>query len=256
MDKSKKNKLIGTGVVVGTMAALSGVIAVGKKFRNNKIKKIVDIKTYSTGIIRSFGTLYLDNEKQKIPNDFLDFKDIPSYAGQKLEIRETDKNEEYQLSWIEINDNGKKLLICDRNILKDVSWNELNDQNLVFGKVVIIEGEKYILRLLTGYSERKNYKYNEWDNYIVNFNKIDGLPASTDYDIDNNLKQFDEEKFNGNNNALWHWYNFSSFTQSEGSRSEKFCIIRGFYSTTYSKQSVKDLKYETVGYRPVLELIE
>lgn len=256
MDKSKKNKLIGTGVIVGSMAALSSAIAIGKKFRNNKIKKLIDIKTYSTGIIRSFGTLYLNNEKQKTPTDFLEFKDIISYKGEKIEIKDTDKNEEYKLSWIEINNDGKKLLICDRNILKDISWNELNDQSLVFGKVVIIEGEKYILRLLTGYSENKNYKNNEWDKYIVNFDKLEGLPLSTDFDIDNNISKFDEEKFTGNNNALWHWYNFSSFTQSEGLRSEKFCIIRGFYSTTYSKQSVKDLKYETVGYRPVLELIE
>ncbi|NRV87753.1 hypothetical protein [Clostridium beijerinckii] len=39
MDKSKKNKLIGTGVIVGSMAALSGAIAMGKRFRNRKIKK-------------------------------------------------------------------------------------------------------------------------------------------------------------------------------------------------------------------------
>ena len=256
MDKSKKNKLIGTGVIVGSMAALSSAIAMGKRFRNRKIKKIIDIKTYSTGVIRSFGTLYLNDEKQKVPGDFLQFKDVTSFAGQKIEIKDTDKDDDYKLSWIEINDAGKKLLICDRNILKNISWNELNDQNLVFGKVVIVEGEKYILRLLTGYSEKKNYKNNEWDKYIVNPNKIDGLPPSEDYDVDNNIKKFDDEKINGNNNALWHWYNFSSFTQSEGLRSEKFCIIRGYYSTTYSKQSVKDLKYETVGYRPVLELIE
>jgi hypothetical protein len=257
MIKNNK-KLIGTGILVGTMATLSGAIALGKKLKiKKKMKnKVLENKQYSTGRIRKFGTLYLDDEKQKNPIDFLEFKDVPIYVGQKIEIRDTDKNEENKLYWIEINDNNKKFLICDRNILKEIAWNELNEQNLVFGKVVIIEGEKYILRLLTGYSEKKSLKLNEWDRYIVNVEKMEGLPVSKDYDIDNNLKQYGEQKLNGANNNLWHWYNFSSYTQSEGERSEKFCIIRGLYSTTYSKQSVKDLKYGTVGYRPVLELIE
>lgn len=185
-----------------------------------------------------------------------EFKDILQYNGQKIEIRDTDRNEENKLFWVEINDNGKKLLISDRNILKGISWNELNDQNLIFGKVVVIEGNKYILRLLTGYSDKKNYKANEWDKYIANLNKINELPQSNEYDSDTNSKEDSEKKFNGDNNRLWHWYKFSSFTQSEGARSQKFCIIRGFYSTIYSSQSIKELKYETVGYRPVLELIE
>ncbi len=256
MDKNKKT-IIGAGALFGTMAAVSSVIAITKKLKKKKIQNLLESQEYATGNVRIFGTLYLDNEKQKKPGDFLEYKDIPEYLGQKIEIKDTDKNEENKLSWVEINDNDKKLLICDRNILKGISWNELNEQNLVFGKVVIIEGKKYILRLLTGHSEKKNYKENEWDRYVVNTDKIDGLPISTEYDITNSSKQQDDkEKLNGKSNTLWHWYNFSSFTQSEGLRSEKFCIIRGFYSTTYSNQSIKDLKYETVGYRPVLELIE
>lgn len=258
MNKSKKFKLIGTGLGVGTMAALSSVIAVvaHKKFKENKAQNLLENQEYITGEIRNFGTVYLDNEKQKKPIDFLEFKDIPEYQGQKIEIRDTEKTDENKLSWVEINDNGKKLLVCDRNILKGISWNELNEQNLIFGKVVIIENKKYILRILSGYNEKKNCKDNEWDKYIVNTNKINGLPISNIYDLDTNSKKNNDEKFNGENNNLWNWYKFSSFTQSEGLKSEKFCIIRGFYSTIYSSQSIKELRYETVGYRPVLELME
>lgn len=256
MNKGKKT-IIGTGVIFGTMAAISSVIAVSKKLKKNKEQSFLESIEYTTGKVRNFGTLYLDNEKQKRPKDFIEFKDIPEYKGQKIKINDTDKNEEYMLTWVEVNDDNKKLLICDRNILKGMSWNELNDQNLIFGKVVIIEGKKYILRLLTGYSEKKNYKANEWDKYIVNTDKIDSLPICKECDMSNSTKQQDEkQKLNGDSNKLWNWYNFSSFTQSEGLRREKFCIIRGFYSITYSNQSIKDLKYETVGYRPVLELIE
>ena len=152
MNKDKKTKLIGTGTILGTMAVLGGALAITKKIRINKIQKLLKSEKYSTGNTRKFGTLYLDNEKQKRPEDFFEFKDVPVYAGQKIEIRDTIKSDENKLSWIEINDNDKRLLVCDRNILREVSWNELNEQNLIFGKVVIIEGKKYILRLLTGYS--------------------------------------------------------------------------------------------------------
>lgn len=252
MNKIKKTKLIGTGAIFGTIAVLGGILAIGKKLRNNKIQKLLENEKYSTGNIRKFGTLYLDNERQRQPVDFLEFKDISTYVGQKIEIRDTDKNDKNKLSWIEINENDKRLLVCDRNVLKEVSWNDLNEQNLIFGKVVIIDGEKYILRLLTGYSEKKDQKSNEWDRYIVNVDNIIGLPVYIDdCEIDNGTQQDNKDS-----NNLWHWCNFSSFTQSECSKSQKLCIIRGFYSTKYSNQSDKDLKYETVGYRPVLELIE
>lgn len=256
MRKGKKSKLIGNGAIFGTMVVIGSALVIGKKIRKNKIERLLESEKYSTGNIRKFGTLYLDNEKQKRPVDFFAFQDVPIYVGQKIEIRNTSKSDENKLSWIEINDNDKRLLVCDRNILKQVSWNDLNDQNLIFGKVVIIEGKKYILRLLTGYSEKKDYKRNEWDRYIANLDNIIGLPIYTDCDIDNISKEDNQEEINKDNNNLWHWYNFSSFTQSEYSKSQKLCITRGLYSTTYSNQSDKELKYETVGYRPVLELID
>lgn len=251
MDVNKKTKLIGTGAILGTMAVVGGTIAINKKLKSNRIRKLLEGKQYTTGSIRKFGTLYLDDEKQKLPNDLIDFQDIPIYKGQKIEIRDTDKNDENKLSWVEINDNNKKLLICDRNILKEISWENLNEQNLAFGKVIVIEGKKYLLRLLSGYSEN-----NEWDKYILNFSNIEGIPKCTDYDIADDVELDSEEKLNGDNNNLWNWYNFSSLTQSEYSKNQKLCIIRGFYSTMYSDQLDKNLKDETVGYRPVLELIE
>lgn len=256
MNKVKKIKLISTGAIFGTIAVLGGIIALGKKFENNKIQKLLENERYSTGNIRKFGTLYLDDEKQKLPVDFLEFKDVPVYTGQKIEIRDTNKNDENKLSWIEINDNEKKLLVCDRNILKEISWDNLNDQNLIFGKVVIIEDKKYILRLLTGYSEKNDQKHNEWDRYIANVDNIVDIPICAQDNIDNSSKEDNKDEINEDSNNLWHWFKFASFTQSEHSKNQKSCIIRGAYHATHSNKSDKDLKYETVGYRPVLELIE
>ena len=136
------------------------------------------------------------------------------------------------------------------NILKEVSWNELNEQNLVFGKVIVIDGKKYILRLLTGSNDKQELRVNEWDKYIVNVDNLVGLPVSADYETDYNLKD-DQE-----NDNLWHWYNFASYTQSECSKGKKSCATRGFSFVEDSSESDKDLKYETIGYRPVLELLE
>ncbi len=252
MNKGKKTKLIGTGTIFGTIAILASALAITKRIRINKIQKLLKNEKYSTGNTRKFGTLYLDNEKQKRPEDFFEFKDVPVYSGQKIEIRDTNKSDENKLSWIEINDNDKRLLVCDRNILKEVSWNELNEQNLIFGKVVIIESKKYILRLLTGYAEKKNNKYSEWDRYIVNVDNIVGLPQHTEYHIDNISEEDSENEINEDNKNLWHWFNFASLTQSEYLKNQKFCIIRG----SQSNKLDKGLKYETVGYRPVLEVIE
>ena len=44
MNKGKKTKLIGTGAIFGTMAVLGGAIAVGKKIRNNKIQKLLEME--------------------------------------------------------------------------------------------------------------------------------------------------------------------------------------------------------------------
>ncbi|MCE5221336.1 MAG: hypothetical protein LLF98_08775 [Clostridium sp.] len=111
---------------------------------------------------------------------YIYYDDVYEYIGEKIEIKNSDKSDENKLYWIEINYNIKKLLICDRNILKGVSWDELNNQNLVFGKVVIIDGQKYILRLLKVGDKKKDEVDNEWNRYIVNENQILGIPLSTE----------------------------------------------------------------------------
>lgn len=252
MNKDKKAKIIGSGIL-GTIAVLGGALAVTQKIKKNRIEKLLEREIYTNGKIRKFGTLYLDDEKQKKPSDFHEFNDISVHKGQKIEIRDTDKNDDYKLSWIEINEDNKKLLICDRNILKEISWDELNNQSLIFGKVVIIEDKKYILRLLTGADGKNDIRYNEWDKYIVNINNLLELPAASSNEVVNG--EF-EDSIDLENNNLWHWYNFSSFTQSENLKNKKQCIIRGLNSAVYSNQLDKEFKYETVGYRPVLELIE
>lgn len=90
-----------------------------------------------------------------------------------------------KLQWVKIKDGDKTLLICDRVILVNVSWDDLNGQGYVTGKTVTIDGAKYKCRLLTGGSNYRNGDTyaggtptnNEWDRFITREEVISGLPA-------------------------------------------------------------------------------
>lgn len=61
------------------------------------------------------------------------------------------------IKWIVVNG----LLIADRPILRDIDWDELDNQGLVFGKQVTLNNQKFLCRLLqVGTAEGKP---NEWD---------------------------------------------------------------------------------------------
>ena len=87
---------------------------------------------------------------------------------------------------------------------------------------------------------------------IVNVDNIPGLPVSNGFDTASGDKN-KSEKLYGDNNTLWNWYDFCSLTQNE---CKDKCVVRGFYSNTYFNYVNKDVSYKTVGYRPVLEVIE
>lgn len=250
MNKNNKNKML--GVSLAALAALGGTFILKNKWKKIKKNNEIEDSIFVTGRVRKLGSLYLNNVKVEIPNT----EDITSYNDGLIEIKDAERNDNNKISWVEINDNGKKLLVCDRNLIKGVSWNTLDAQNLVYGKVVKLGGKKYLLRLLTGATNESGHEFSEWDKYILNVNELEGLPLSTDDDKNNTIKEDSECKENGESNLLWHWCECCSFTQSEYGKNNKFCIIRGLYSTTYNNYCDKDIMYETVGYRPVLELME
>ena len=64
------------------------------------------------------------------------------------------------LTFLKFNHNGKTLLVSDRNIKNNISWDQLNEKNLVFGKTITIDNDKYRVRLLTN---------SEWDKLIVKY---------------------------------------------------------------------------------------
>ena len=161
----------------------------------------------ANGDVIKLGTLYMGSTKIPRPtrpwgNNYEPYTgaglgNVQNYSsGATLEIRNTDVDDAYKMQWIEVNDGGKKYLICDRVMLVNISWDDLIVQNLIFGKNVTIDGQQYKLRVLTGGSNHRSgtdaYSggiptMNEWDRWVVNEAGLSGLPTPTASDLDTSL---------------------------------------------------------------------
>ena len=165
-----------------------------------------------------------------------------------------------KLQWVKIKDGDKTLLICDRVILVSVSWDDLNGQGYVTGKTITIDGTKYKCRLLTGGSNRRNNDWyaggtptnNEWDRFITREEVITGLPAPVSSDLDTNLNTTDH---NSAHNQLWHWVGVYSWCQETWAENASSRAFRGCYSARYWDYSGATDQFASVGFRPVLEVL-
>ena len=165
-----------------------------------------------------------------------------------------------KLQWVKIKDGDKTLLICDRVILVSVSWDDLNGQGYVTGKTITIDGTKYKCRLLTGGSNRRNNDWyaggtptnNEWDRFITREEVITGLPAPVSSDLDTNLNTTDH---NSTHNQLWHWVGVYSWCQETWAENASYRANRGYNSARIWNNNSSGLRYVTVGFRPVLEVL-
>lgn len=165
-----------------------------------------------------------------------------------------------KLQWVKIKDGDKTLLICDRVILVSVSWDDLNGQGYVTGKTITIDGAKYKCRLLTGGSNRRNNDWyaggtptnNEWDRFITREEVITGLPAPVSSDLDTNLNTTDH---NSTHNQLWHWVGVYSWCQETWAENASNRARRGYSSARYWDYRSSGTRYVSVGFRPVLEVL-
>ena len=165
-----------------------------------------------------------------------------------------------KLQWVKIKDGDKTLLICDRVILVSVSWDDLNGQGYVTGKTITIDGTKYKCRLLTGGSNRRNNDWyaggtptnNEWDRFITREEVITGLPAPVSSDLDTNLNTTDH---NSAHNQLWHWVGVYSWCQETWAENASSRALRGYNSARYWDYHGATYQYASVGFRPVLEVL-
>ena len=173
----------------------------------------------------------------------------------------TPSDDAKKLQWVKIKDGDKTLLICDRVILVNVTWNDLNSAGWIFGKEVTIDGAKYKLRSLTGGSNYRNTSdayaggtptNNEWDRFITREEVITGLPAPVSSDLDSNLNSTD---FSSTHNALWNWAGVYTWCQETYSSNTSFRASRGYDSARFWDYYDAAYSSSFVGFRPVLEIL-
>ena len=189
---------------------------------------------------------------------------IPDFASDAVmanwTIGNTPTDDTKKLQWIKIQDGTKTLLICDRNILTDVSWDDLNAQGYITGKTIIIDGQTFKCRVLTGGS---NYRSgsdsysggttpNEWDRFITNEDAISGLPSPSSTDLDTSNSASDQT---GTHNSLWHWNYMYSWAQETYTGNSSSRAVRGYYSARYWNYTTSSGRYTNIGWRPVLEAL-
>ena len=174
---------------------------------------------------------------------------------------DTPAAEANQLQWHKIQDGDKTLLICDRVILVNCSWNDLNSQGYITGKEVTIDGAKYKCRVLTGGTgPRSSNDYysggtptnNEWDRFITREEVITGLPAPVSSDLDSTQNATD---LNSTHNQFWNWYYVYSWCQETYSGNSSCRADRGRDSARRWYCNGATYRNANLGFRPVLEVL-
>ena len=159
--------------------------------------------------IIGMGSLYLDGCPAEIGSKY--------NPGQAISIGETAQGKE--IHWVVVND----MLIADRCILTEVSWDDLDAQSLVFGKGVSIGGFSFTARLLQGGT--KEDAPNEWDSALDTV---------------------------GEDNSLWHWEDMFFWGQEAATGTASSRARRGYYSARYYTYNSSSSRTVLVGFRPAL----
>jgi len=158
------------------------------------------------------GSLYLDDKPVTLGAGYC--------LGQAISFGATTSNE--AISWVPVNG----LLIADRCLLTNISWDDLNVQNLAFGKEIKIQGFQFRSRLLkVGNTDRVP---NEWD-------------AALD--------------IVGDNDDLWHWDEIFFWGQDAFNTHASYRVVRGYGSARRLEAVNKFVRHSSLGFRPVLDLL-
>ena len=164
-------------------------------------------------------------EKIKLGTAYIDeFPLSPGLRNHKSDrISIGDTISSFAIQWVRLS-NG--LLVADRCICNNVSWEQLNASGLVFGKVIQIDGSWYLCRCLK--VGAKGGDSNEWDVALAEAGEDDGI---------------------------WHWKGQYFWGQEtpEGWASSR--AVRGYYSARLWSYYYVSNRFVYVGFRPALEAL-
>lgn len=220
----------------------------------------------ANGTIHKLGTLWYNSSKQARPtkpwygtngsaSSTGNLLDAYSYAS-TLAIKDTDSDEAYQLYWREVNIGSSKVLICDRNIACNITWNQLNNVGycgkMGAGKTITIDGQKYELFMMTG-GESSSDTTNQWDQIIGNLGSYSGLPTPTSDDLNNSSKV---ANFTSTHGAFWNWAGcYSWCAETKTSNGSDYRPLRGSYGARYWDGNSCSGYNSNYGWRPALRVL-
>ena len=164
-----------------------------------------------------------DNTMHYVPFTYAGTVDAYKLTSAMATTEEYAKNNKYPHS----------LFVADYAVTKDVSWDDLNGENLIFGKGYTANGVGYTLRAPSvgsrytgsGESQRGTPQSNEWDRVL---DKDDGY-----------IK---------NRNKVYSW------GQDTTNFGRGFRAVRGYYSARHWYYYSSSYQNVDLGFRPVLEV--
>jgi hypothetical protein len=197
------------------------------------------------------------------------YGNIPAFGGNmNLYAFGPATSEETVLYWHRfIEENGKTLLICDRNLVRSISWNHLDDAGFIFGKEIELDGRLYKCRVLTGGSANRSGGTdgsfgggrlpNEWDRYVMNGADVGEphfayAPAPVPEDYPGTSIYNDQTAWARAHNQAWNWISMRSWCQETSSSNR---VRRGNSSARYWTTDSPSFTNAILGWRPVLELL-
>ena len=165
-----------------------------------------------------------DNTMHYVPFTYAGTVDAYKLTSAMATTEEYAKNNKYPHS----------LFVADYAVTKDVSWDDLNGENLIFGKGYTANGVGYTLRAPSvgsgrtgsGESRRVTPQNNEWDKMLDKDDKY-----------------------------IKNWGKMFSWGQDTWSTSAPRCAVRGYDSARYGDHHSSWYNYVGLGFRPVLEVL-
>lgn len=138
-----------------------------------------------------------------------------------------------ELQWIEwTKADGTKMLVCDRGLIVNISWNSINAAGFITGKEITIDGQKYKMRSLTGSNGSSGSNgagcNNEWDQFLDAVGEAD---------------------------SLVHWNKMYSWCQDVWYNNSDCRSVRGFNSARYYNYGNAAGTSTSVAFRPALEVL-
>lgn len=168
--------------------------------------------------------------------------------------------------WLKFASEGKIIFKSKKTYRNGANWHDLDKLGLVFGeKEVVIDNNKYKVRLLKGSTLEEADTSNSYDSFNSEWNKL-MLPIH-EKSVNGNWKMNNKENskveswginytdrdlhtFHKNNAGTAHWVQ----TARKGTE-EKYHMYRGWYDVSYAYFDYAKSNYNNYGWSPVLEFV-